>query len=131
VGEPAEDPPVFNIVHDGLLNPLGGGRRYGPETIATVYIPRFGTDPRRGVQRMRARNYSCFGGSMAFHSTPADLARFALATHASGDGELVGGQVMSLLARPDHGVAVAVMTNVTHADTSLIAQRVAAVFAAP
>ena len=129
VGEPAEDPPFLNIIHDGLLNPLGGGRRYGPETIATVYIPRFGTDPRRGVQRLRPRNYSCFAGSLAFYSTPSDLVRFGLANDGVGDGELAGGRVMSLLALPDRGIVVAVMSNVTHADTSVIAQRVAAAFA--
>ncbi len=125
VGEPEEDPPPFTIIHDGLLNPLGGGRRYGPESIATVYVPRWGTDPRRGVQGMRPRNYSCFGGSMAFHSTPSDLVRFGLANPGGGDGELVGGQVMSLLTVPDRGIAVAVMANVTYADTSGIARRVA------
>jgi hypothetical protein len=129
VGEPEEDPPFLNVIHDGLLTPLGGGRRYGPETIATVYIPRFGADPRRGVERMRPRNYSCFAGSMAFYSTPSDLARFGLANDGVGDGELVGGRVMSLLTLPDSGVVVAVMSNVTHADTSVIAQRVAAAFA--
>jgi CubicO group peptidase (beta-lactamase class C family) len=129
VGEPEEDAPILNIIHDGLLTPLGGGRRYGPETIATVYIPRFGTDPRRGVERMRPRNYSCFAGSMAFYSTPSDLVRFGLANNGVGDGELVGGRVMSLLTLPDRGVVVAVMSNVTHADTSVIAQRVAAAFA--
>lgn len=129
VGEPEEDAPILSIIHDGLLTPLGGGRRHGPETIATVYIPRFGTDPRRGVQRMRPRNYSCFAGSMAFYSTPSDLVRFGLANSGAGDGELEGGRVMSLLTLPDRGVVVAVMSNVTHADTSVIARRVAAAFA--
>jgi hypothetical protein len=129
IGEPEEDAPILNIIHDGLLAPLGGARRYGPETIATVYIPRFGTDPRRGVERMRPRTYSCFAGSMAFYSTPSDLVRFGLANNVAGDGELVGGRVMSLLTLPDRGVVVAVMSNVTHADTSVLAQRVAAAFA--
>jgi len=129
VGEPEEDAPILNIIHDGLLAPLGGGRRYGPETIATVYIPRYGTDPRRGVERMRPRNYSCFAGSMAFYSTPSDLVRFGLANTGGGEGELVGGRVMSLLTWPDRGIVVAVMSNVTHADTSVVAQRVAAAFA--
>lgn len=129
IGEPEEDAPILNIIADGLLTPLGGGRKYGPETIATVYIPRFGTDPRRGVERMRPRNYSCFGGSMAFYSTPSDLVRFGLANNGGGEGELVGGRVMSLLTLPDRGVVVAVMSNVTHADTSVLAQQVAAAFA--
>jgi hypothetical protein len=78
---------------------------------------------------MRPRNYSCFAGSMAFYSTPSDLVRFGLANNGGGDGELVGGRVMSLLRRSDGRVVVAVMSNVTHADTSAIAQRVAAAFA--
>ncbi len=129
VGEPQEDAPILNIIHDGLIAPFGGARRYGPETIATVYVPRFGTDPRRGIERLRPRNYSCFGGSMAFYSTPSDLVRFGLAHGGGGDGELIGGRVMSLLTLPDRGVAVAVMSNVTHADTAQLALRVAAPFA--
>jgi hypothetical protein len=54
--------------------------------------------------------------------------RFGLANNDGGDGELVGGRVMSLLTRPDRGVVVAVMSNVTHADTPVLAQRVAAAF---
>jgi hypothetical protein len=78
---------------------------------------------------MRPRNYSCFAGSMAFYSTPSDLVRFGLANNGGGDGELLGGRVMSLLTLPDRRVVVAVMSNVTHADTSVVAQRVAAAFA--
>jgi CubicO group peptidase (beta-lactamase class C family) len=129
VGEPEEDAPILNLIHDLLIAPLRGERKYGPESIATVYIPRIGADPRRGVVRMRPRNYSCFAGSMAFYSTASDLVRFGLATHGGGDGELVGGRVMSLLTLPDRGVVVALMSNVTHAETSELARRVAAAFA--
>ena len=66
---------------------------------------------------------------MAFYSTPSDLVRFGLAHGGGGDGELIGGRVMSLLTLPDRGVAVAVMSNVTHADTAQLALRVAAPFA--
>lgn len=128
VGEPEEDPPPFTAVHDGLLNPLGGWRRYGPDTIATVYVPRFGADPRRGVERMRPRNYACFGGAMAFYSTPSDLVRFGAAHPGGGDGELIGGRVMTLFAPAGRGLVVAVMANVTHAGTSDLARRLAALF---
>lgn len=131
IGEPAEDPPFLTIIHDGLLTPLGGGRRFGPETIATVYFPRFGLDPRRGVQWMRPRNYSCFGGSMAFYSTPLDLVRFGLEHPGDGNGSLADGRVMSLVTHRDRGVVVAVMSNVTHADTPAIAERVAGAFRWP
>jgi len=66
---------------------------------------------------------------MALYSTPPDLVRFGLPNGGGGEGDLVGGRVMSLLTVPDRGVAVAVMSDVTHADTSVIAERVAAAFA--
>jgi hypothetical protein len=68
---------------------------------------------------------------MAFSSTPSDLVRFALATDsASTDGELAGGTVMSLVTRRDSGIVVAVTSNMAHANTPSIAQRVADAFAA-
>jgi len=67
---------------------------------------------------------------MAFYSTPSDLVRFALATQAdSVDGQLAGGSVMSLITRRDHGIAVAVTSNVAHANTAALALEVADVFA--
>jgi hypothetical protein len=67
---------------------------------------------------------------MAFSSTPSDLVRFALATNAATlDGELAGGTVMSLRARRDHGIVVAVASNVAHAHTAALALTVADVFA--
>jgi hypothetical protein len=36
---------------------------------------------------MRPRNYSCFAGSMAFHSTASDLVRFGPPNNGGGDGE--------------------------------------------
>jgi hypothetical protein len=67
---------------------------------------------------------------MALYSTPSDLVRFALATSAdSVDGELAGGSVMSLRPRRDNGVVVAVASNIAHANTSALAQKVADTFA--
>jgi hypothetical protein len=67
---------------------------------------------------------------MAFYSTPSDLVRFALATHAdSVNGDLAGGSVMSLTTRADNGIVVAVASNIAYANTAALAGQVADVFA--
>ena len=79
---------------------------------------------------MYMRDLACCADGMAFSSTPSDLVRFALATKAGNvNGELAGGSVMSLITRPDHGIVVAVASNVAHANTAALARAVADVFA--
>ena len=79
---------------------------------------------------MYMRDLACCAGKMAFYSTPSDLVRFALATNAdSVNGELAGGRVMSLVTRRDHGIAVAVASNIAHANTAALALGVADTFA--
>jgi hypothetical protein len=71
---------------------------------------------------MYMRDLACCAGKMAFYSTPSDLVRFALATHApSVNGELAGGSVMSLMTRRDSGIAVAVASNIAFANTAALA----------
>jgi len=55
--------------------------------------------------------------------------RFALAT-APGTvtGELAGGMVMSLVTERDSGIVIAVTSNIAHAQTSSLAQRVGDAF---
>ena len=79
---------------------------------------------------MYMRDLACCTNGMAFYSTPSDLVRFALATK-SGDvnGELAGGLVMSLMTRRDSGIVVAVTSNIAHANTTSLAQRVGDAFA--
>jgi len=56
--------------------------------------------------------------------------RFALATNpGSVNGDLAGGMVMSLMTRRESGIVVAVTSNIAHANTSSIAQRVGDAFA--
>ena len=77
---------------------------------------------------MYMRDLACCANGKAFYSTPSDLVRFALATSPdSVNGELAGGSVMSLMTR--RGIVVAVASNVTHANTAALAQKVADVFA--
>lgn len=67
---------------------------------------------------------------MAFSSTPSDLVRFGLATNTSAlDGELAGGQVMSLSSAANGRIVIAVTSNTAYANTSALARRVAELFA--
>jgi hypothetical protein len=133
VGEPEEDFPLFRLAHDIILRPIGitAPAQPLPGHRATFYVPRSDHhSPRRGRRLMYMRDLACCAGGMAFSSTPSDLVRFALATHAdSVNGELAGGRVMSLVTRRDHGIAVAVVSNVAYASTAALAVKVADVFA--
>jgi hypothetical protein len=79
---------------------------------------------------MYMRDLACCASGMAFYSTPSDLVRFALATNPGRvDGELAGGLVMSLMSARDSAIAIAVTSNMAHANTSSLALRVADAFA--
>lgn len=45
------------------------------------------------------------------------------------DGDLLGGRMASLLTLPEQGVTVAVLSNISYADTSTLAAKIAGVFA--
>ena len=136
-GEPEEDFPGFTAVHDLILRPIGisAPRQPLPGDRATFYVPAtfwkgFTTDPRSGRRLMYMRDLACCAGKMAFYSTPSDVVRFALATNAdSVNGELAGGSVMSLITRRDSGIAVAVASNISYANTAALARKVADAFA--
>ena len=132
IGEPEEDFPLFTIIRHVVFKPIGlAPAQPLPGDRATFYVPRSDdNDPRRGRRLMYMRDLACCAGGMAFYSTPSDLVRFALATNAdSVDGQLAGGSVMSLMTRRDNGIAVAVASNVAHANTAALALKVADVFA--
>jgi len=133
IGEPEEDFPLFTLVHDTILRPIGVAdpAQALPGDRATFYVPRSDdNDPRHGRRLMAMRDLACCEGGMAFYSTPTDLVRFALATQAdSVDGELAGGRVLSLLTRRDTGIVVVVASNIAYADTAALALKVGDVFA--
>jgi Beta-lactamase len=137
IGEPEEDFPGFRLLHDIILRPIGIAppAQPLPGDRATFYVPATRwrgdtTDPRQGRRLMYMRDLACCAGGKAFYSTPSDLVRFALATKAdSVNGQLAGGSVMSLVTRRDNGIAVAVASNVAHANTAALALKVADVFA--
>ena len=134
IGEPEEDFPLFTLVHDIILRPIGvaAPAQPLPGDRATFYVPRSDDhSPRRGRRLMSMRDLACCASGKAFYSTPSDLVRFGLATKAdSVNGDLAGGSVMSLVTRRDQGIVVAVASNIAHANTAALALRVADSFAA-
>ena len=52
------------------------------------------------------------------------------ATRTAGhDGDVLGGRMASLVTFPEHGLIVAVTSNISYADTNTVALRIAEVFA--
>jgi len=134
IGEEGEDFPPLTLLRHVLWQPLGLMKAQPiPGQRATFYVPRSDDhNPRRGRRLMYMRDLACCASGRAFYSTPSDLVRFALATKAgSVDGALAGGMVMSLMTQPDRGIAVAVTSNIAHANTSSLARQVSDAFAPP
>lgn len=141
IGEPGEDFPPFTLVRHLILQPLGlAPAEYPlPGQRATFYVPRSDDDPRHGRRLMPMRALACCADDQAFASTPSDLVRFAMATHA-GDihGDLAGGRVTSVVTRPGSSIpgsltgtlVVAVSSNIAHASTDRIADGIADAFGA-
>jgi len=132
IGEEGEDFPPLTLLRHVIWQPLGlmPAEYPLPGDRATFYVPRSDGDPDRGRRLMYMRDLACCADGMAFYSTPSDLVRFALATNPGNlDGELARGLVMSLMTRPDRGIVVAVTSNMAHAKTSSLAQRVGDAFA--
>lgn len=133
IGEEGEDFPPLTLLRHVIWQPLGlmPAEYPLPGERATFYVPRSDNDPRRGRRLMYMRDLACCANGMAFYSTPSDLVRFALATNAASvNGELAGGLVMSLVTGRDNGIVIAVTSNMAHANTSSLAQRVGDAFAA-
>jgi hypothetical protein len=132
IGEEGEDFPLFTLLRHLIWQPLGlMPPEYPlPGDRATFYVPISDDNPRRGRRLMYMRDLACCADGMAFYSTPSDLVRFALATNTGNvNGQLAGGMVMSLMRR-DSGIVVAVTSNMAHANTSALAQRIGETFAA-
>src|SRR5687767_2639848 len=85
IGEPEEDFPLFTLIHNIILRPIGISSRAQPlpGDRATFYVPRSDdNNPRRGRRLMYMRDLACCADGMTFYSTPSDLVRFAVATKA-------------------------------------------------
>ena len=136
IGEPGKDFPPLTAIRHLILQPIGVAPAEYPlrGDRATFYVPATRwrndtTDSRLGRRLMYMRDLACCAGKMAFYSTPSDLVRFGLATKTdSVNGELASGSVMSLVTRREHGLAVAVASNIAYSDTAALARKVADVF---
>lgn len=137
VGEPEEDFPGFTAIHDLILRPLGlsAPRKPLAGERATFYVPTTfwqdaSTDPREGRRLMYMRDLACCAEGKPFYSTPSDLVRFALAAKPDSiNGQLAGGNVMSLVTRDNAAVVVVVTSNIAYANTPTLGQSVADAFA--
>ena len=131
IGEEGEDFPPLTFLRHNLWQPLGlMDREYPlPGNRATFYVPRSDNDPSRGRRLMYMRDLACCAGTQASYSTASDLVRVGLANGGSVDGELAGGTVMSLITRRDSGIVVAVLSNIAHANTSVLGQKIGDAFA--
>ena len=133
IGEPEEDFPLFTLIRDVIFRPIGlAAAQPLPGDRATFYVPRSDdNDPRHGRRLMSMRDLACCAGTMASYSTPSDLVRVGLANGGSVNGELAGGMVMSLMTRRDSGIVIAVLSNIAHANTSALVQKIGDAFAKP
>jgi CubicO group peptidase (beta-lactamase class C family) len=131
IGEPGEDFPPLAIMRHNIWQPLGlAPAEYPlPEDRATFYVPRFDDNPLRGRRLMYMRDLACCAGTMASYSTASDLVRVGLANGGSINGELADGMVMSLMTLPDSGIVVAVLSNISHANTSALGLKIGDAFA--
>jgi Beta-lactamase len=131
IGEPEEDFPPFTIIRHVIFQPIGlAPAEYPlPGDRATFYVPRSDDNPLRGRRLMYMRDLACCAGTMASYSTASDLVRVGLANGGSINGELAGGMVMSLMTLRDSGIVVAVLSNIAHANTSALGQKIGDAFA--
>jgi len=148
-----EDFPVANLIRELIYDPeaqRGSASAKKPlQNRVTPYFTRFASDPNYGIHTMRPLDYSCYAGASAFVSTPSDLVRFGMKidkapdpgwyhktvtlagkqTRLIGqDGDSLGGTVASLLTFPDHGIVVAVTSNIPHSDTATLGMKITETF---
>ena len=101
--EAAAQEPFFRFMRTAIFAPLGMADTMGDTPSdpmpdrAIFYFPRFAADPRYGPQEPRVMDYSCFGGSSAFVSTPSDLVRFGMAING---GKLLKPETVQLMQTP-------------------------------
>ena len=131
IGEPGEDFPPLTLLRHTIWQPIGlAPAEYPlPGDRATFYVPRSDDNPLRGRRLMYMRDLACCAGTMASYSTASDLVRVGLASDISINGQLAGGMVMSLMTLRDSGIVIAVLSNIAHANTSALGQKIGDAFA--
>jgi serine beta-lactamase-like protein LACTB, mitochondrial len=104
-----------DLVRFGLA--IDGGGLLQPATVELLQAP----------QRLASGEATGYG--LGWDVETADLAGEATRT-VGHDGTVLGGTVASLMAFPERGLVVAVTANISYADTTALARRIASAFAA-
>jgi serine beta-lactamase-like protein LACTB len=96
---------------------INSGKLLKPETVALLQAP----------QRLRSGQETGYG--LGWDLETADVA--GKQTRVVGhDGEVLGGNVASLMTFPEHGLIVAAISNTSYADTFAIGSKIAEAFTA-
>jgi len=96
---------------------IAGGRLLKPQTAALM----------QGSQRLTSGRETGYGLGWDLEET--DMAG-AVTPVIGHDGEVLGGVAASLMTFPEHGLVVAVTSNVSYADTFAVGRRIAETFVA-
>ena len=105
-----------DLVRFGLA--VNGGKLLKPETVRVLQAP----------QRLASGEETGYG--LGWDLETANLAGQPVRV-TGHDGDSLGGMVASLLIYREHGIVVAVMSNISYADTYSLATRIAEAFAEP
>lgn len=104
-----------DLVRFGLA--IGSGTLLKPATVQMLQTS----------QRLVSGEETAYG--LGWDLEPVELAGERTRT-IGHDGDVLGGMVASLTTFPEHGIVVAVTSNISYADTFAVAWRIAQVFAA-
>jgi CubicO group peptidase (beta-lactamase class C family) len=103
-----------DLVRFGIA--INGGKLLKPETVQSLQTP----------QRLSTGEDTGYG--LGWDIETVTLAG-EQARSVGHDGDLLGGMVASLLTFPDHGMVVAVTSNISYADTFSLGAKIAQAFA--
>jgi CubicO group peptidase (beta-lactamase class C family) len=97
-----EDFPPFIMIRELIYDPTARrGSGAVPKDVkqdrAMPYVPRMGSNPKRGMHSARMFDLSCYAGASVFVSTPSDLVRFGMAMQT---GKLLKPATVQLLQAP-------------------------------
>ena len=104
-----------DLVRFGLA--VNGGRLLQPATVQRL----------QASQRLRSGEDTGYGLGWDVETVSMGGRPVRVVGH---DGDLLGGQAVSLLTVPERGLVVAVMSNISYADTFAVASKLAEAFAA-
>jgi CubicO group peptidase (beta-lactamase class C family) len=107
-------PTPSDLVRFGMA--INGGRLLQPGTVELLQSP----------QRLPSGEETGFGVEWDLETAWLSGAPTRAVGH---DGNVLGGPVASLLTIPDRGIVVAVTSNISYAETSAVARRIAQAFA--